>query len=138
MNTVFSVEDFSDSFWSAPDLAVAAAEIMNRSQSEWALERFFEEMSTSAPTNAIASSSLQSQPSISTAERAHDNDVVEIGKPADHDNHNRSSPSGPSLTARVDSEEYRAFLKNKLDLACAAVALRVSISFFLSSIIPYA
>ena len=39
-------------------------------------------------------------------------------------------PSNPFPMAAVDSDEYRAFLKSKLDLACAAVAQRVSLSLY--------
>ncbi|XVF71908.1 hypothetical protein PTKIN_Ptkin12aG0077800 [Pterospermum kingtungense] len=132
MNTVFSVDDFSDTFWAAP--ASEAAAEMSRSQSEWALERFLEEFSgagvaipgSRAAENVIGPSLAAPQPSVSkTKEGDGDGDVVEIKKP-NNQNHN-PAPSEPTPTVPIDSDEYRAILKNKLDQACAAVALsRVS------------
>ncbi|OMO78409.1 hypothetical protein CCACVL1_14431 [Corchorus capsularis] len=125
MNTVFSVDDFSDPFWAA-----SAAEGMSRSQSEWALEKFLEEFSSTGGAipgsrvgeNVIGSSLAASQLSVSKAEEGdRDGDVVEIKRP-NNQNHN-PPPSDPTPGIPADSDEYRAILKNKLDQACAAVAL---------------
>ncbi|OMP08815.1 hypothetical protein COLO4_06086 [Corchorus olitorius] len=125
MNTVFSVDDFSDPFWAA-----SAAEGMSRSQSEWALEKFLEEFSSTggaipgsrAGENVICPSLAASQLSVSKAEEGdRDGDVVEIKRP-NNQNHN-PPPSDPTPAITADSDEYRAILKNKLDQACAAVAL---------------
>ncbi|XP_015891498.2 light-inducible protein CPRF2 isoform X2 [Ziziphus jujuba] len=121
MHSVFSVDDISDTFW-------ASNPAMNRSASEWAFERFLEEFSSPAatprtplpdslPASSVASSSVASESSTSKRQDRGD-EVVEIKK---HDH--LSPPLNPSSTALTDSDQYRAFLKNRLDLACAAVAL---------------
>ncbi|KAK9735314.1 hypothetical protein RND81_04G198100 [Saponaria officinalis] len=117
MDRVFSVGDISDHFWSPPPPpppSHGGDPTMNRSASEWALERFLNETSKS------------------TAE----NDVVEIKNNNNHHNQKSkivedvvdTSPETASLSMKrtrvaVDSEEYQAFLKSRLNLACAAVAL---------------
>ncbi|XVE77850.1 hypothetical protein DITRI_Ditri13aG0096200 [Diplodiscus trichospermus] len=128
MNTVFSVDDLSDSFWAAPASEAPAG--MNRSQSEWALERFLEEFSgaggaiagSRAGGNVTGSSFSSTQPCFSKSDEGDgDFDVVEINNPNDQ-NHN-PPPSDPTPTVPIDSDEYRAILKSKLHQACAAVAL---------------
>ncbi|KAK4339510.1 hypothetical protein RND71_040972 [Anisodus tanguticus] len=133
MDRVFSVDDddISDHFWSTPppptesglDSPTAAANtyskmMMNRSSSEWAFQRFLQEAASS--TMAAASSSSSS----------HQNDVVEIkdetllnSSTALNSKQTTSFSSAPPQNIPVDSEEYQAFLKSRLDLACAAVAL---------------
>ncbi|XWS36362.1 hypothetical protein CRYUN_Cryun20dG0078700 [Craigia yunnanensis] len=127
MNIVFSVDDFADSFWAASASEAVAG--MNRSQSEWAMERFLEEFSGAGGAipgsrdgeNVIGPSLAEPQPSFSKAKEGDgDGDVVEIKKPNDQ-NHNPPL-SDPTPTVPIDSDEYRAILKNKLDQACAAVA----------------
>lgn len=119
MNSVFSVDEMSDGLWSSTP-------VMNRSSSEWALERFLEEFSSPAVTPrppmadplavpSVASPSVASQSSTSKRYDG-DDEVVEIKKPD-----NRHDPA--SSTTAIDSDQYREFLKNQLDLACAAVAL---------------
>ncbi|XP_022758321.1 basic leucine zipper 25 isoform X2 [Durio zibethinus] len=127
MHTVFSVDDFSDSFWPVP--ASDSVVGMSRSQSEWALERFLEEISgagvgipgSRAGENVIGPSLAAPQTSVSKAEEGDgDVDVVEIKKP---NNQNRSPPpSDPTLTVSIDYDGNPAILKKKLDQACAAVA----------------
>ncbi|KAK8532508.1 hypothetical protein V6N13_131830 [Hibiscus sabdariffa] len=122
MNSVFSVDDFSDSFW------LASAAGMNRSQSEWALEKFLEEFTgtgvaipgSRAGENVIGSSLAAPQPSVSKAEKVDgDGGVVEVKQ---LNNHN-PPPSDSTPMVQIDSDEYIAILKNKLHQACAAVAL---------------
>ncbi|KAL4364224.1 hypothetical protein GQ457_04G027740 [Hibiscus cannabinus] len=116
MNTVFSVDDFSDCFWASP--ASDAADGMSRSHSEWALEMFLEEFS-GADENVIGLSSAVPQPSVSKGDGGAD--VVEIKRP---NNQNQNPPpSDLSPTVPIDSDEFRAILKSKLELECAAVAL---------------
>ena len=156
MHTFFSSEDLLDSsFWSSPPPPSSSPPshspfrspdpslTMNRSASEWALERFLEEVS-SLPVNSypsttsnrvtvspvdVASPASQS----STSKRDEDDEIVEIKK-ADCD-HDRSQPIpslDPSKMVRSDSDRYRVFLKNQLDMACAAVArsrVIISLSF---------
>ncbi|KAH9785600.1 Basic leucine zipper 25 [Citrus sinensis] len=134
MNSVFSADDFSDSFLSSPSPPPASfhALPMNRSQSEWELEKFLQEVTVSP--RAISSSSASDNsvpavigPSVMSKSRAYeigDDDVVEIKK--SHRDQSLDPPVIPSSTAPVDSDQYRAYLKTKLDLACAAVALRTA------------
>ena len=131
MHSVFSVDEISDQYWSS-------SPAMNRSASEWALERFLEEFSTPTATMAnhrsppvtagltvstVASPSVASQSSTSKFPEGED-EVVEIKKPDHHHNRYPHPPSSDSSSAvPADSDHYRQFLKNQLDLACAAVAL---------------
>ncbi|XP_022960157.1 light-inducible protein CPRF2-like isoform X1 [Cucurbita moschata] len=146
MHTFFSSEDLLDSsFWSSPPPPSSSPPshspfrsrdpslTMNRSASEWALERFLEEVS-SLPVNSYPSTTsnrvtvspvdVESPASqSSTSKRDEDDEIVEIKK-ADCD-HDRSQPIpslDPSKMVRSDSDRYRVFLKNQLDMACAAVA----------------
>ncbi|XVF21680.1 hypothetical protein REPUB_Repub12eG0111000 [Reevesia pubescens] len=124
MNSVFSGDDFSDSFWAVPAG-------MGRSQSEWAFERFLEEFSgagvaaipgSRASENVIGPSLATPQPSVSKSEEGDgDGDVVEFKK-LNSQNHN-PPPSDSTPTVPIESDDYRAILKSKLDQACAAVAL---------------
>ncbi|CAN1285522.1 Light-inducible protein CPRF2 [Linum perenne] len=123
----FSVDGMPDQFWSPPSPSppnhhpapppppptVDGSSKMNRSASEWAFQRFLQEASSAAASDH----SLHSERS----------DVILI---KDHlENSSSSSSVNANGTARppseipVDSEEYHAFLKSKLNLACAAVAL---------------
>ncbi|CAN7125424.1 unnamed protein product [Brassica rapa subsp. narinosa] len=93
MEKTLSVEEIScNHLWS--ELAeetngTTAKGMMNRSDSEWAFQRFIQESSSAG--EAVYGVSVSGPP----------------------------SPSVP-----VDSEEYREFLKSKLNLACAAVAMK--------------
>ncbi|KAG5246276.1 light-inducible protein [Salix suchowensis] len=136
MNRVFSVDDFSDTFWpSPPPSPPSTAPPMNRSESEWALERFLQEVSavpvsSSAGNTNTAAPSARSQSSTSSIPPENGEDeVVEITKHPIHHRHHLKNPNphpqplNRNLTNPIDSEEYRAFLKSKLDLACTAVAM---------------
>ncbi|GMI85762.1 BASIC LEUCINE ZIPPER O2 HOMOLOG 4, ARABIDOPSIS THALIANA BASIC LEUCINE ZIPPER 25 [Hibiscus trionum] len=126
MDSVFSVDDFSDLFWATS--ASGAAVGMNRSQSEWALEKFLEEFSgagvailgSRAGENVNGPSLAAPQPSVSKAGKVYgDGGTVEV---KELNNHNHL-PSDSTPTIPIDSDEYIAVLKNKLHQACAAVAL---------------
>ncbi|KAK5813377.1 Light-inducible CPRF2 [Gossypium arboreum] len=126
MNSVFSVDDFSDPFWAAS--ATGAAAGMSRSQSEWALEKFLEEFSgagaaiqgSRAGENVIGTSLAVPQAPVSKSENGDgDGGAVEVKKP----NNLNPPPSDSTPTVPIDADEYRAILKNKLHQACAAVAL---------------
>lgn len=103
MDRVFSVEDISDQFWSPPAREESSKLMMNRSDSEWAFQSFLQQ-----------ASALESEPPSQPVAVAGDvKNPVEI--PAN---------------VPVDSEDYQAYLKSRLDLACAAVALtRVAFTF---------
>jgi hypothetical protein len=123
MNSVFSVDDFSDPFWpSPPPSPPSTAPAMNRSESEWALEKFLQEVSAasvSSDTNIAAPSALSQSSTSSIPPENGEDEVVEITK---HPNPH-PQPLGRNLTNPIDSDEYRAFLKSKLDRACTAVAM---------------
>ncbi|XP_043692363.1 light-inducible protein CPRF2-like [Telopea speciosissima] len=149
MERVFSVEEISDPFWPTPTAPPSHPTTrtddehnkMNRSYSEWAFQRFLQEASasenspspasssaattTTSPSAVIPSSSV-SLPSSSTkrasdAGRELDDDVIEIKDPPPVPLPQLSNPYPPNVP--IDSEEYQNFLKNRLKLTCAAVAL---------------
>lgn len=121
MDRVFSVDEIPDHLWS-PQIHISAGaddssnSKMSRSASEWAFQRFIQETSATSP---LSSSSVA-------------DDVVFVDiDPRSKQNNIEASPlptdaavltNGPPPVA-VDSDEYRAFLKSKLNLACAAVAM---------------
>ncbi|XP_047154817.1 light-inducible protein CPRF2-like [Vigna umbellata] len=123
MDRVFSsVDEISDHFWPSPPIPVSAADEaskMSRSASEWAFQRFIQE--ASAPSPPSPSSATRA-----TSAAATDVVFVEI------DDHPKPAPAPPQNAAvlpnapvpvPLDSDEYQAFLKSKLNLACAAVAM---------------
>ncbi|KAL3516290.1 hypothetical protein ACH5RR_023192 [Cinchona calisaya] len=151
MDRVFSVDDIADQFWSQPPFPIrlgeddesgsgssstnntsSSSKKMNRSASEWAFQRFLQEASGS-------NHSPPPLPQPASSNNLPQNDVVEIKdnnlkRNSNNDNNNQSNtvevkvapttsyggPPPPNIP--VDSEEYQAILKSKLDLACAAVA----------------
>ncbi|KAL5138861.1 Light-inducible protein CPRF2 [Glycine soja] len=116
MDRVFSVDDISDHFWPPPPIPVSGANTssqMSRSASEWAFQRFIQEASASAP----------SPPSSSSPADVVFVEIDDQPKPTPPPpSHGGVLPSDPGPVA-LDSEEYQAFLKSKLNLACAAVAM---------------
>ncbi|KAI3725760.1 hypothetical protein L1987_65552 [Smallanthus sonchifolius] len=147
MDRMFSVDDIAGHFWS-PSPAVDQDDssssssasknkstppmMMNRSMSEWQFQCFLQEASAPPPAPRESSSSRP-------------NDVVEIKDQDELQHKNQSindtvksnesgrtncgeAPTGGSgiagpVNVPVDSEEYQAYLKSRLNLACAAVAL---------------
>ncbi|XP_074292673.1 light-inducible protein CPRF2-like [Silene latifolia] len=105
MDRIFSVGDISDQFWSdsppppPPPPINSDPKMMNRSESEWAFQKFLQQHDSSSP-----------------------NDVVEIKNHNHNHNNNSINIKDDDVVADVSSEEYQAFLKNRLNLACAAVA----------------
>ena len=98
---------------------------MNRSESEWAFENFLKEIasvpSSASETHTAAPSVLSQSSTSSIPPDNGEDEVVEITKHPIPNPH--PHPLDRNLTAPIDSEEYRALLKSKLDLACAAVAM---------------
>ncbi|KAL0285386.1 UNVERIFIED_CONTAM: Light-inducible protein CP [Sesamum angustifolium] len=129
MDRVFSVDEMADQFWSAHQPPVrlhedadveqpssfAAAESsskvmrMNRSPSEWAFQRFLQEAGAPDRNN------LQSDDVSETKGSHHHYN--------DHEKRETKAAGGLPPNIPTDSEEYQAFLKSRLELACAAVAL---------------
>ncbi|XP_022897927.1 light-inducible protein CPRF2-like isoform X1 [Olea europaea var. sylvestris] len=97
--------------------------MMNRSSSEWAFQRFLQEAS------ALDDSSSQQPPTSGSATTS--NDVVQTTNHSDFNINNNISNrktaadlgGPPPANIPTDSEEYQAYLKSRLELACAAVAL---------------
>lgn len=124
MDRVFSVDEFSDQFWSPPiPSGKGESSKMNRSASEWAFQRFLQEVSVASET---------SQPSPSSDPDKNDDLIVEIKEQPNPKQDPTTPPApkngtvlpnGPAPNILVDSEQYQAILKSKLNLACAAVAL---------------
>ncbi|GLT42399.1 hypothetical protein SLA2020_164010 [Shorea laevis] len=153
MNSVFSVDDFSDAFWAAA--AAETATGMNPSQSVLELEKLLEECSHLSPPStscagqnviapnseaAAAAVASSSQPSGSKVEDGDDDsDIVEIGKSnfQNRDLYHRPPPSDPTATVPINSEdEYREILKSKLSLACAFALSRAPGVEFDDSSVP--
>ncbi|KAL9142589.1 hypothetical protein ABFS82_14G179700 [Erythranthe guttata] len=132
MDRVFSVDEISGQFWSshAPPppsfLLHDDADVdqhsssktmgMNRSSSEWAFQRFLQEAAAASSSDHINTAAVQRD------------DVVQIEANSNFKNDNpprqiAAAAVGPPPNIPVDSEEYQAFLKSRLELACAAVAL---------------
>lgn len=166
MDRGFSVDDISGQFWSPPPAAVTPSppscrseagepsppsrRTMNRSESEWAFQRYLQEASV-APAASSAGGGGGGE----------EGDVVEVkgGARPDRDRAPdpiRNRPPDPNAASKnasevgtgpppapsapcadgiappfnggaapppTNSEEYQAFLKSKLNLACAAVAM---------------
>ncbi|WKA03172.1 hypothetical protein VitviT2T_021298 [Vitis vinifera] len=120
MDRVFSVDEIPEQFWASPPSSSKEPSQMNRSASEWAFQRFLQE-----------SSSPPSSSSVSASGPSAENDVVELKVPIDDPKPTPAPPAPPAPATSldpppnvpIDSEEYQAFLKSRLNLACAAVAL---------------
>ncbi|KAI4301919.1 hypothetical protein L6164_035155 [Bauhinia variegata] len=129
MDRVFSVDEISEQFWSPP-MAISAAATdesskMNRSASEWAFQRFLQEASVPSQTSPPSSSSAaadRNQDILAEIEEQPKLDQTQNNESTPFQNNGAVLPSTPPPNVSVDSEEYQAFLKSKLNLACAAVA----------------
>ncbi|XP_057439504.1 light-inducible protein CPRF2-like isoform X2 [Lotus japonicus] len=104
MERVFSVEEITEEYWSSVGKDEPGK--MNRSTSEWAFQQFLKEASSSVAAEQPCSSTSPSSSSSSS--------MVDVKLKND-----------PSVVVPVpiDSEDYHAILKTKLNLACAAVAM---------------
>ncbi|GMH13195.1 hypothetical protein Nepgr_015036 [Nepenthes gracilis] len=134
MERVFSVEDISDQFWSSPPSPPSEQSEdpkMNRSASEWAFQRFLQE-AISSPDTVSSSKSRPENDVVEIKDHAHQSDQQIYHQNQDHDQkqpNNRIRP--PANTSAfnlgssipIDSDEYQALLKSRLNLTCAAVAL---------------
>ncbi|GAB4855397.1 hypothetical protein Ancab_024020 [Ancistrocladus abbreviatus] len=143
MDRVFSVEEIADQFWSSPPpSAVAADPKINRSASEWVFQRFFQEAVASSPSDTSTSKSLAESDVAEIKDHnhllRHQNQKLRDqrcssnqcsppllpGLPQPNSVQSNASTSfDPRSSIPVDSEDYQAFLKSRLNLACAAVAL---------------
>ncbi|GMY20881.1 light-inducible protein CPRF2-like isoform X2 [Fagus crenata] len=165
MDRVFSVDEISDQFWSPETPSTPhppppqppqptttgsgtgqqqdeSSKIMNRSESEWAFQRFLQ-LEVVSESETTSSSSAQQNGVVVL-------DTTTTNNNNNNNNNNNTNTNGntasttsftskmksnnetsttasfnaaPSPNISIDSEEYQAFLKSKLNLACAAVAL---------------
>ncbi|GAA0145685.1 basic leucine zipper transcription factor [Lithospermum erythrorhizon] len=137
MDRVFSVDDISDHFWSPPPPLSAA----NRNSSEWCFQRFLLEASATSvdrnpsppPHDATATSPDHQHPphiAATSADYRYDppaqNDAVEKiiskGQFLDDSNKMVDIKQTTSFKGQDNMLEYEAFLRNKLAMACKAVA----------------
>lgn len=112
MDRVFSVGEISEKYWSSLEAGEERDEAskMNRSASEWAFQQFLQEAAAEAHNNS--DSKPTSSSSTSTSSSTVDVKVI------------KKDPNNmPSSLLPLDSEDYHALLKTKLNLACAAVAM---------------
>ncbi|XWS58345.1 hypothetical protein CRYUN_Cryun08bG0026200 [Craigia yunnanensis] len=123
MDRVFSVEEISEHFCSSSSAATDTdtsaddnnklGSKMNRSASEWAFQQFLREVDKKGEEEE---------------EKEEEEAKEELKKKKKKKNGMSSSFNGclennDNTNVPVDIEEYQAFLKNKLNLACAAVAM---------------
>ncbi|XP_012476676.1 light-inducible protein CPRF2 [Gossypium raimondii] len=116
MDRVFSVEEISDHFWPSSSSSATtnsasadddnkSGSKMNRSASEWAFQQFIrEEVDKEGEDEGVTEGDLKKK----NGTASFNNGCLE---------------SNGNNNVLVDSDEYQAFLKNKLNLACAAVAM---------------
>lgn len=131
MNSIFSIDDFSDPFWETPPIPLnpdsskpVTADEVSHSQPEWTFEMFLEEISSSAVSseplanNAIVGvSSAQSLPSVSGQ-----NDLEDVSRLRGRDSGNWDCAAPTTTTVIVDSDDYHhRVLQDKLETECAAV-----------------
>lgn len=122
MDRVFSVEEISDHFWSPPIPSSSGGgehSKMNRSASEWAFQRFIQEATAANSPPSSSSAADRNDDVVIVDHQQPKPDRVDATPPPKN---GAVLPNGPPPVA-VDSEEYQAFLKSKLNLACAAVAI---------------
>ncbi|KAH9687868.1 bZIP transcription factor RISBZ2 [Citrus sinensis] len=126
MDRVFSVGEISEQFWSNPP---DASSKMNRSESEWAFQRFLQE--AQQPTSSgdskndsvveIKSAHISNNNNNNNNNTDNQNDNVKAG--GGGGNVSKAATSALSFDGTQNLEDYQAVLKSKLNLACAAVAL---------------
>ncbi|XP_023536999.1 light-inducible protein CPRF2-like [Cucurbita pepo subsp. pepo] len=124
MDRVFSAGEISDQYWSSLPVAepppAGGGSKMSRSASEWAFQRFLEEASETSPHCSVADHGEGIEIKGSDCDQSQKHNANHGGV----SNGNSSSVSSNAVPPNIpiDSEEYQAFLKSRLELACAAVA----------------
>ncbi|XP_074566804.1 bZIP transcription factor RISBZ2-like [Curcuma longa] len=115
MERVFSVEEFPDPLWPGADSSAASGG-MNRSASEWYLEKFLEEATATSGASDPKFKPGTGASGIDSGDGAREAES-EATTAVDGDGTSVARPTG------VDPVEYAALLKQKLDMYCAAVAM---------------
>ncbi|KAJ0526222.1 putative transcription factor bZIP family [Helianthus annuus] len=134
MDRMFSVDDIAGHFWSPPPAAdeddssssssasknrPTPPPMMNRSMSEWQFQCFLQEASvpkessSSRPNHVVEIKDQDEQVQDKNNQKKEEGATTSFGG---------SGVAGP-VNVPDDSEEYQAYLKSRLNLACAAVAL---------------
>ncbi|KAK8633880.1 hypothetical protein V6N13_014714 [Hibiscus sabdariffa] len=121
MDRIFSVEEMSDHFWSSSAAASGGDDDrdnkpgskMNRSASEWAFQQFLRE-------------EVDKKGGEDHNDEEEAKEELKNKKNGCFENNNNNTSNVPA-----DLEDYQAFLKKKLNLACAAVALSMLWSKFM-------
>lgn len=133
---------------SASSTSSSSLKMMNRSSSEWAFQRFLQEASASNHSPSPTAPPPQPTTTYANVPAPPQDGVVEIkdnysAKSLSNDNNQSNNNNNnncssekkvgmassfggappPLSNIHVDSEEYQAFLRSRLNLACAAVAL---------------
>ncbi|GMG99610.1 hypothetical protein Nepgr_001450 [Nepenthes gracilis] len=134
MDRVFSVDEIAEQFWSPPPIPPPATSEdlkMNRSASEWAFQRFLQEADSSLSKTSSSSTSIAEIDIVEIKDHhLHPQNLQSYHECHNHsdqpNNHIQSAAATTSLNSGlnipIDSEDYLAFLENRLNLACAAAA----------------
>ncbi|MQL87076.1 hypothetical protein Taro_019616, partial [Colocasia esculenta] len=147
MERVLSVEEISNHVWpsssSSPHSGAGSSEakMMNRSPSEWAFQRFLQEAVPTSPSPSLVSTAAGPHPvspdPAANADAKPSIPVSAVSRRKDADGGDelpeaKSPPPPPParlprpLDVLVDSDEYHEYLKQQLNLACAAAAAVLS------------
>ena len=115
---LFSVDGISDQFWPSQDPPEESSKL-NRSASEWSFRRFLQEAAS------VSDSSVSPPPASpsNAVEIKESGERLKQSKEKQSNRNNGGIQKERKKSSGGDSEEYRAFLKSKLNLACAAVAM---------------
>ncbi|XP_023002073.1 light-inducible protein CPRF2-like isoform X1 [Cucurbita maxima] len=142
MDRVFSVDGIADQFLSSPPRAVPTepeeSSKLNRSASEWSFRRFLQEASVSDSSTSPPPPPASPSPDDRSENKESGENANQILQKQSNRNEICSSSSATSRMEKSkaaesvkigppcvppNSGDYQAFLKSKLNLACAAVAL---------------
>ncbi|CAA6658969.1 unnamed protein product [Spirodela intermedia] len=148
MERAYSVEEISNHIWpsSSPSSSPHAAgggkeqKMMNRSPSEWAFQMFLQEaVPGGASPAAVSNADDHHHVSEAAADNADAKPLASLGSRRDENDEMaeiKVAPVAPPKVSRVsggrlssipeDTDQYHEYLKQQLDLACAAAAVVLS------------
>ena len=125
-------EEISNLIW-PPSSSSEEQKMMNRSSSEWTFQRFLQENLPESTSPKIASNADASD---RVCEVANDNADVKPSSSIDEVSEIKVTLADPPKISRTnngrlssvpeDTEQYHEYLKQQLDLACAAAAVVLS------------
>ncbi|XP_058738651.1 light-inducible protein CPRF2 [Vicia villosa] len=108
MERVFSIAEITEQYWLTSKACKEGESKMNRSDSEWAFQQFLQQQEQEAAANTSHAKPCSSSTSTSSSN-------VDLKLNINNNNNNNNNIN--------NSEDYQAFLKTKLELACAAFAM---------------